>query len=65
MRDARLIYKKLLRYSIMVSVKNGGHVCDECQLVYDERQWAEKCEEWCSAHHTCNIAITKHAKKTG
>jgi hypothetical protein len=49
----------------MVSEKRGRYACNECQLVFKERQWAEKCEEWCSKHHTCNLAITKHSKKTG
>lgn len=37
--------------------------CPECGFQYDEKQWAEKCEAWCKAHHTCNIEITSHAVK--
>ncbi|MBI5158588.1 hypothetical protein HY992_00530 [Candidatus Micrarchaeota archaeon] len=48
----------------MVSVKNGLYSCDACKLVYEEKRWAEKCEEWCSARHSCNVEIIKHAKKS-
>lgn len=39
--------------------------CEVCKLVYKERIWAEKCEEWCKHNSTCNIEITRHSiKKT-
>lgn len=38
--------------------------CEECKFLYNERGWAEKCEEWCKKKHSCNIEITKHAIKT-
>ncbi len=47
----------------MVSFIGGFHICDDCKLKYKEKNWAEKCEEWCLAHHSCNIAITRHAVK--
>jgi hypothetical protein len=34
--------------------------CEECKLYYDDKLWAQKCEEWCKNHHTCNIEISKH-----
>jgi hypothetical protein len=37
--------------------------CEECKLLYDEKIWATKCEEWCKNNHTCNIEITKHRIK--
>lgn len=37
--------------------------CEECKLIYSEKQWAKKCEEWCKKNHTCNINITKHRIK--
>lgn len=45
-------------------VKRKGHtlyVCEECGLAYDKRGWAEKCEQWCRQHQTCNIEIIQHA----
>lgn len=35
--------------------------CDACGLRYREREWAEKCEAWCTEHNSCNIEITAHA----
>lgn len=28
------------------------YACEECGLVYREKKWALKCEEWCSEHDT-------------
>jgi len=47
----------------MVRETKEGHVCGDCGLAYEERGWAEKCERWCLEHHSCNLAITAHAKK--
>lgn len=40
------------------------YMCEECGLVYEERIWAEKCEEFCKKHHACSLEITKHAVST-
>jgi len=34
--------------------------CEECGYLYKDKGWAEKCENWCKEHHSCNIEITKH-----
>jgi hypothetical protein len=39
------------------------YTCPECQLTYDEAQWAERCAAWCRAHHSCNLAITAHSRE--
>ncbi|OHA49847.1 MAG: hypothetical protein A2991_02825 [Candidatus Terrybacteria bacterium RIFCSPLOWO2_01_FULL_58_14] len=35
--------------------------CGECGMKYRDREWAEKCEEWCKTHQSCNIEIIAHA----
>ena len=35
--------------------------CEACGFLYEEKQWAEKCEAWCKEHNSCNIEITAHA----
>ena len=45
----------------MVSKTEKGYKCDECELVYKDKEWAEKCEKWCRETHSCNLEITKHA----
>jgi len=41
------------------------YACGKCGFVYREKEWAEKCEVWCSMHQGCNLDITQHAVKTG
>lgn len=36
-------------------------ICEECGFAYLEKEWATKCQKWCSKYHSCNIEITKHA----
>jgi len=43
--------------------KNKFYQCEDCKLFYSDRNYAEKCEEWCKKHKTCNIEITKNAIK--
>lgn len=37
--------------------------CKICKLSYEEKEWAEKCEEFCKKNHACSMEITKHAVK--
>ena len=41
--------------------KSTLYKCPECGFEYKEKQWAEKCEAWCSKYKSCNLEITKHA----
>ena len=41
------------------------YYCEDCKLVYENKDWAKKCEEWCRKNHSCNIEIAKNSiKKT-
>ena len=35
--------------------------CEICGLRYREKEWAEKCRQWCAAHDSCNIEVIMHA----
>ncbi|MBI4127453.1 MAG: hypothetical protein HY459_00130 [Parcubacteria group bacterium] len=35
--------------------------CKECGFHYIDQTTAARCEEWCSAHHSCNLEIIKDA----
>lgn len=35
--------------------------CPECGLHYSTKEWAERCQAWCSAHGTCHTEIVKHS----
>ena len=43
--------------------KNGKplYICEECGFAYEEKEWAEKCQEWDEQHQTCNLEIIQHA----
>ena len=47
----------------MVKKINNLYQCGECKLVYKSKRLAEKCEQWCKKHKSCNLEITKHAIK--
>ncbi len=38
-------------------------VCEECGFSYEKINLAEKCQNWCKEHNSCNIEITKRAIK--
>jgi hypothetical protein len=35
--------------------------CKSCGLIYEEKEWAEKCEAFCRKHNACDMDIIKHA----
>ena len=41
------------------------YVCSICKLKYKEKEWAEKCEEWCLENNSCNLEITRHSIEAG
>lgn len=49
---------------MMAITKGNSYECSECKLRYGDKATAEKCRKWCSAHHSCNLEIIKHAIKS-
>jgi hypothetical protein len=41
--------------------KKTYYLCKECGFLYKDRKIAQKCENWCKKHHSCNMEITKYA----
>ncbi len=43
--------------------KNGKtlYICEECGVAYEEKEWAEKCQQWCEQHQSCNLEIIQHS----
>ncbi len=39
-------------------------VCEACGLLYKEKAWALKCEDFCTKHHACSLEITRYAVGT-
>ena len=53
----------------MVSESKTGkrkalYCCDVCGFCYDSREFALRCEDYCSKHHACSLDITRHAVKS-
>jgi hypothetical protein len=44
-------------------IQNGErlYICEVCSLTYEERSWAEKCQDFCTKHSACSLEITRHA----
>jgi hypothetical protein len=43
--------------------KRGNYVCEACDFIYKDKEWAEKCETFCMTKRSCSLEITKHAIK--
>jgi len=43
--------------------KETFFTCGECGLAYQEKNWAQACEEFCRAHKSCSLEIIRHAVK--
>ncbi len=41
----------------MVKKDGDTYQCEICKLHYTDRSDAEKCNEWCKNHNSCNFAI--------
>jgi hypothetical protein len=37
--------------------------CEICKFYYKDKEWAQKCEDFCKKHKSCSIEITKHSVK--
>jgi len=37
--------------------------CEICKFSYEDKEWAEKCEDFCKEHNSCSLEITEHAVK--
>ena len=62
-----LCRKTLMSQNKMVKLTQQNdkelYQCEECGFHYENREWAEKCEEWCREHKSCNLEITAHAEE--
>ena len=37
--------------------------CTICEMSFEDKKWADKCQHWCESLDSCNAEITKHAIK--
>jgi len=37
------------------------HICEECGFAYEQKEWAEKCQQQYKENQSCNLEITQHA----
>lgn len=45
---------------ILIQDDKKFYQCEECGFLYEDREWADKCEGWCKKHKSCNLNITSH-----
>jgi len=45
--------------------KRALYFCEECGFGYADRETAQECEAWCSAHKSCSLEIIKKAVYAG
>jgi hypothetical protein len=45
----------------MTKEVDGLFMCEECHLLYKNKDLAQKCEDWCREKKSCNLEITRHA----
>ena len=36
-------------------------ICEECGLAYEQKEWAEKCQQWCRDTQSCNLEIIQYS----
>jgi len=36
-------------------------MCEACNMYYETKELAQKCENFCNKNHSCSLEITKHA----
>ena len=37
------------------------YVCEICNVAYEDKEWAEKCQQWDEEHPgSCNLEIVQH-----
>jgi hypothetical protein len=37
------------------------NLCEACNMVYESKELAQKCEDFCNKYHSCSLEITKNA----
>ena len=37
------------------------YICGECGFAYEQKEWVEKCQQWCKHHQSCNLETTQYA----
>ncbi len=46
---------------IKINPDKTFYKCSVCGLIYEDREWALKCENFCSKRRACSLEITEHA----
>ncbi|MEC8853742.1 MAG: hypothetical protein VYD33_04780 [Bacteroidota bacterium] len=65
MKKLAIHFKILIGMILIVFMSNCKeslkYKCDVCDMYFEEKEWAEKCQDWCENHYSCNAEITQHA----
>ena len=63
-----LHWKKIIAVIILTTclsyyTESTIYKCTICEMSFEEKEWSDKCQDWCENHHSCNAEITKHSIK--
>ena len=47
----------------LIKNRKRYYQCKICGLVYRNKEYADKCEAWCSKNKSCNLNIAQHSLK--
>ena len=45
----------------MVKLDNNHHQCEECGMHYEDKEIADKCEDWCTRTKSCSMEFIVHS----
>ena len=67
MKKLALHWKIIIVLFLLINMSNcqetTKYKCTICEMSFEEKEWADKCQDWCENHHSCNSEITQHATK--
>ena len=67
MKKLALHWKIIIVLFLLINMSNchetTKYKCTICEMSFAEKEWADKCQDWCETQHSCNTEITKHAIK--
>ena len=49
---------------MVIEKKKGNKIyfmCEACNMFYETKELAQKCEDFCNKYKGCSLEITKHA----
>ena len=59
----KIIISICFTFFLINCTQTQTYICDVCEISFEDKKWADKCENWCNTQHSCNAEIINHAIK--